>query len=145
EPVPPRVPVEAQRHRGPLLGQAGPHQQPELPLQLPSSRYITAHETPSWGLGCCVHSLNQRRVGEGVSEPPDGQRSRLILNRNRRQAADLRERKEWTMTVQALIPAAGAGLRNGESSANVLLSVNGRSAIGLTLQAFDRCDEITGI
>src|SRR5207245_255412 len=90
EPVPPRVLVEAQRHRGPLLGQAGPHQQPELPLQLPSSRYITAHETPSWGLGCCVHSLNQRRVGEGVSEPPDGQRSRLILNRNRRQAADLR-------------------------------------------------------
>ena len=49
------------------------------------------------------------------------------------------------MTVQALIPAAGAGLRNGESSANVLLSVNGRSAIGLTLKAFDRCDEITGI
>jgi len=49
------------------------------------------------------------------------------------------------MTVQALIPAAGAGIRNGESSANVLFSVNGRSAIGLTLKAFDRCDEITGI
>ena len=49
------------------------------------------------------------------------------------------------MTVQALIPAAGAGLRNGESSANVLFSVNGRSAISRTLKAFDRCDEITGI
>src|SRR5207245_7998515 len=66
EPVPPRVLVEAQRHRGPLLGQAGPHQQPELPLQLPSSRYITAHETPSWGLGCCVHSLNRRRGRGGA-------------------------------------------------------------------------------
>jgi 2-C-methyl-D-erythritol 4-phosphate cytidylyltransferase len=47
--------------------------------------------------------------------------------------------------VQAIIPAAGAGLHQGESSARVLLSVGGRSLIRRTLEAFDRCPEITGI
>jgi 2-C-methyl-D-erythritol 4-phosphate cytidylyltransferase len=47
--------------------------------------------------------------------------------------------------VQAIIPAAGAGLHNGESSARVLMSVGGRSLIRRTLEAFDRCAEITGI
>ena len=49
------------------------------------------------------------------------------------------------MEVQAIIPAAGAGLHNGESSARVLMSVGGRSLIRRTLEAFDRCAEITGI
>jgi 2-C-methyl-D-erythritol 4-phosphate cytidylyltransferase len=47
--------------------------------------------------------------------------------------------------VQAIIPAAGAGLHQGESSARVLLPVGGRSLIRRTLEAFDRCPEITGI
>jgi 2-C-methyl-D-erythritol 4-phosphate cytidylyltransferase len=47
--------------------------------------------------------------------------------------------------VQAIIPAAGAGLHQGESSAKVLLPVGGRSLIRRTLEAFDRCPEITGI
>jgi len=47
--------------------------------------------------------------------------------------------------VQAIIPAAGAGLHNGESSARVLIPVGGRSLIRRTLEAFDRCAEITGI
>jgi len=47
--------------------------------------------------------------------------------------------------VQAIIPAAGAGLHHGESSARVLMSVGGRSLIRRTLEAFDRCPEITGI
>ena len=49
------------------------------------------------------------------------------------------------MQVQAIIPAAGAGLHQGESSARVLLSVGGRSLIRRTLEAFDRCPEVTGI
>jgi len=47
--------------------------------------------------------------------------------------------------VQAIIPAAGAGLHQGESSARVLTPVGGRSLIRRTLEAFDRCPEITGI
>jgi len=47
--------------------------------------------------------------------------------------------------VQAIIPAAGAGLHHGESSARVLMSVGGRSLIRRTLEAFDRCPEVTGI
>jgi len=47
--------------------------------------------------------------------------------------------------VQAIIPAAGAGLHQGESSARVLLPVGGRTLIRRTLEAFDRCPEITGI
>jgi len=47
--------------------------------------------------------------------------------------------------VQAIIPAAGAGLHQGESSARVLLPVGGRSLIRRTLEAFDRCPDITGI
>jgi 2-C-methyl-D-erythritol 4-phosphate cytidylyltransferase len=47
--------------------------------------------------------------------------------------------------VQAIIPAAGAGLQQGESSARVLMPVGGRSLIRRTLEAFDRCPEITGI
>jgi 2-C-methyl-D-erythritol 4-phosphate cytidylyltransferase len=47
--------------------------------------------------------------------------------------------------VQAIIPAAGAGLHQGESSARVLLPVGGRSLIRRTLEAFDRCPEISGI
>jgi 2-C-methyl-D-erythritol 4-phosphate cytidylyltransferase len=47
--------------------------------------------------------------------------------------------------VQAIIPAAGAGLHHGESSARVLLPVGGRSLIRRTVEAFDRCPEITGI
>jgi 2-C-methyl-D-erythritol 4-phosphate cytidylyltransferase len=47
--------------------------------------------------------------------------------------------------VQAIIPAAGAGLHQGESSARVLMPVAGRSLIRRTLEAFDRCSEITGI
>ena len=49
------------------------------------------------------------------------------------------------MQVQAIIPAAGAGLHQGESSAKVLLPVGGRTLIRRTLEAFDRCPEITGI
>ena len=49
------------------------------------------------------------------------------------------------MQVQAIIPAAGAGLHQGESSARVLTPVGGRSLIRRTLEAFDRCPEITGI
>ena len=49
------------------------------------------------------------------------------------------------MQVQAIIPAAGAGLHQGESSARVLLPVGGRSLIRRTLEAFDRCPDITGI
>ncbi len=49
------------------------------------------------------------------------------------------------MQVQAIIPAAGAGLQQGESSARVLMPVGGRSLIRRTLEAFDRCPEITGI
>ena len=49
------------------------------------------------------------------------------------------------MQVQAIIPAAGAGLHHGESSARVLMSVGGRSLIRRTLEAFDRCPDITGI
>ena len=49
------------------------------------------------------------------------------------------------MQVQAIIPAAGAGLHQGESSARVLLPVGGRTLIRRTLEAFDRCPEITGI
>ena len=49
------------------------------------------------------------------------------------------------MQVQAIIPAAGAGLHQGESSARVLMPVAGRSLIRRTLAAFDRCPEITGI
>ncbi|HEY0492982.1 MAG TPA: 2-C-methyl-D-erythritol 4-phosphate cytidylyltransferase [Candidatus Dormibacteraeota bacterium] len=49
------------------------------------------------------------------------------------------------MEVQAIIPAAGAGLHNGESSARVLMSVGGRSLIRRTLEAFDHFPEITGI
>ncbi|MDQ6883624.1 MAG: 2-C-methyl-D-erythritol 4-phosphate cytidylyltransferase [Candidatus Dormibacteraeota bacterium] len=49
------------------------------------------------------------------------------------------------MEVQAIIPAAGAGLHNGESSARVLMPVGGRSLIRRTLEAFDQCPEITGI
>ncbi|TMC61959.1 MAG: 2-C-methyl-D-erythritol 4-phosphate cytidylyltransferase, partial [Chloroflexota bacterium] len=49
------------------------------------------------------------------------------------------------MQVQAIIPAAGAGLHQGESSAKVLWPVGGRSLIRRTLEAFDRCPEITGI
>lgn len=49
------------------------------------------------------------------------------------------------MQVQAIIPAAGAGLHQGESSARVLMPVAGRSLIRRTLEAFDRCSEITGI
>jgi len=47
--------------------------------------------------------------------------------------------------VQAIIPAAGAGLHQGESSARVLMPVGGRSLIRRTLEAFDRCAEVTGI
>jgi 2-C-methyl-D-erythritol 4-phosphate cytidylyltransferase len=47
--------------------------------------------------------------------------------------------------VQAIIPAAGAGLHQGESSARVLMPVGGRSLIRRTLEAFDRCPEVTGI
>jgi 2-C-methyl-D-erythritol 4-phosphate cytidylyltransferase len=47
--------------------------------------------------------------------------------------------------VQAIIPAAGAGLHQGESSARVLLPVGGRSLIRRTLEAFDRYAEISGI
>jgi 2-C-methyl-D-erythritol 4-phosphate cytidylyltransferase len=47
--------------------------------------------------------------------------------------------------VQAIIPAAGAGLQQGESSARVLMPVGGRLLIRRTLEAFDRCPEITGI
>jgi len=47
--------------------------------------------------------------------------------------------------VQAIIPAAGAGLHHGESSARVLLPVGGRSLIRRTIEAFDRCPEINGI
>jgi len=47
--------------------------------------------------------------------------------------------------VQAIIPAAGAGLHQGESSARVLTPVGGGSLIRRTLEAFDRCPEITGI
>jgi len=49
------------------------------------------------------------------------------------------------LQVQAIIPAAGAGLHQGESSAKVLMPVGGRSLIRRTLEAFDRCAEITGI
>ena len=49
------------------------------------------------------------------------------------------------MQEQAIIPAAGAGLHQGESSARVLLPVGGRSLIRRTLEAFDRCPDITGI
>src|SRR5207245_5950180 len=72
-PVLPGVLVQPQRHGGPLLGQARPDQQPELPLQLPSPRYIAAHSNTLLGLRCCVHSLNRRRVGEGVSSTPSNE------------------------------------------------------------------------
>ena len=49
------------------------------------------------------------------------------------------------MQVQAIIPAAGAGLHQGESSARVLMPVAGRTLIRRTLEAFDRCSEVTGI
>lgn len=49
------------------------------------------------------------------------------------------------MQVQAIIPAAGAGLHQGESSARVLMPVAGRTLIRRTLEAFDHCSEITGI
>ena len=49
------------------------------------------------------------------------------------------------MQVQAIIPAAGAGLHQGESSGRVLMPVGGQSLIRRTLDAFDRCSEITGI
>ena len=49
------------------------------------------------------------------------------------------------MQVQAIIPAAGAGLHPGESSARVLMPVGGQSLIRRTLEAFDRCSEIDGI
>src|SRR6202035_1837463 len=54
-------------------------------------------------------------------------------------------KKGCTVQVQAIIPAAGAGLHQGESSAKVLWPVGGRSLIRRTLEAFDRCPEITGI
>src|SRR5439155_959791 len=50
-----------------------------------------------------------------------------------------------SVQVQAIIPAAGAGLHQGESSARVLMPVGGRSLIRRTLEAFDRCAEITRI
>lgn len=49
------------------------------------------------------------------------------------------------MQVQAIIPAAGAGIHQGESSARVLMPVAGQSLIRRTLEAFDRCSEISGI
>ena len=49
------------------------------------------------------------------------------------------------MQVQAIIPAAGAGLHQGESSARVLMPVAGRTLIRRTLEAFDRCSEVTGV
>ena len=49
------------------------------------------------------------------------------------------------MEVQAIIPAAGAGFHQGDSSARVFFSVGGRSLIRHTLEAFDHCKEIDGI
>src|SRR5207245_4856164 len=69
EPVLPGVLVQPQRHGGPLLGQARPDQQPELPLQLPSPRYIAAHSNTLLGLRVLRSLLEPKRVGEGVWSP----------------------------------------------------------------------------
>src|SRR5207245_2331329 len=64
EPVLPGVLVQPQRHGGPLLGQARPDQQPELPLQLPSPRYIAAHSNTLLGLRV-LRSLLEPKGGAG--------------------------------------------------------------------------------
>src|SRR5207245_3026283 len=64
EPVLPGVLVQPQRHGGPLLGQARPDQQPELPLQLPSPRYIAAHSNTLLGLRV-LRSLLEPKEGRG--------------------------------------------------------------------------------